>query len=582
MAQLTQLAFTPDGKYVVAFQSDGSAVWEVAQRQLVRTLGVPRFAGSGWALSLSADGKTLAGCNNSRVVQLWDVITGHELFGEDQEHNSAVAILKFTPDGKTLVSSGEETFIWDAATGKRRAIVRAAKGARILAISPDSKQLAWVGSSLHVWDLVASRENMVFAIPPGSGGINSLFFSRDGSKLFTLDRRVEVNRPVNRPPHVVTHTVRLWDLASGKQDRLRTIAPLDEWGSLAPDGKTVLTNATGHGIKIYDTESGHQRLLPGAGLARDCETIGLAPSWDVKVLASGSLGAPLTLRPGPGIRLWELATGKEIFDLEGHEEPVYAMAWSPNGRLLASGGHEGFWDKNPHSSVRLWDTATGKELAHWGGKEGIGTVAFSPDGTKLAAGLGDKRDDFSIVILDITKYDPALKPAPKISEKELQSRWAELTDDSAGKAHAALWALVASPAGALPFLRERLKAAAAADAAKIRRWIAELDSEQFAVREAATKELKKTDRQVEPLLQEAMKNNTSLETRRRLEQILNSVRDAPSREVLRTIRAIMALERIGTTPARALLESLAQGAAGARETEEAKASLERMRHRIPR
>src|SRR5262249_50282740 len=102
------------------------------------------------------------------------------------------------------------------------------------------------------------------------------------------------------------------------------------------------------------------------------------------------------------------------------------------------------------------------------------------------------------------------------------------------------------------------------------------------VREAATKELQKTDRQVEPFLQEAMKSNPSLETRRRLEQILSSVHDAPSREVLRTIRAIMALERIGTGEAQAVLEWLAKGAAGARETAEAKASLERMRHRVGR
>ena len=67
-----------------------------------------------------------------------------------------------------------------------------------------------------------------------------------------------------------------------------------------------------------------------------------------------------------------------------------------------------------------------------------------------------------------------------------------------------------------------------------------------------------------------------LETRRRLEQIVNKVADAPSSETLRSIRAIMALERIGSAEAQGVLKTMAGGAPGARETEEAKASLERL------
>jgi WD40 repeat protein len=584
MAQPTQLAFTPDSKHVVAVsqldQMNPARVWDVAQRQLVRTLG--RYGAQGGALSLSPDGKTLAACNNPRVVRLWDVGTGHELFGEDQEHISHAALLSFTPDGKTLISAGEETFVWDAATGKRRAIVSAdsADPARFLAISPDSKQLAWIGSRMHFWDLAASREKMVFTMPNRLSSANSVMFSPDGRKLFTLDCTLE-NEERHPSPSVWTHTVRLWDMASGRQERLWTIAPQhDKWGSLGSDGKTVLANAAGHGMKVYDLESGHQRLLADVreaiGPASYWDKVLLAQSWDGKVLASG--------RPGPAIRLWELATGKEILALEGHEDPLYAMAWSPNGRLLASGSFASNFGRFVpiRTSVRLWDTAAGKELARFAGKVGLGTVAFSPDGTKLAAALSDKADEYTIMILDITKYDPTLRPASKLSEKELESRWTLLADDSAGKAHAALWSLVVSPADSLPFLRDRLIPAAAADAGKIRRWIAELDDTKFAVREAAAKELKRTDGQVEPFLQEAMRSNPTLEARRRLEQILISVRDNPSRETVRTMRAIMALERIGTPPARAVLEVLARGAAGARETVEARSSLERMRHQAPK
>ncbi len=73
-----------------------------------------------------------------------------------------------------------------------------------------------------------------------------------------------------------------------------------------------------------------------------------------------------------------------------------------------------------------------------------------------------------------------------------------------------------------------------------------------------------------------MRENVSLETRRRLAQVLTNLSDRLSPETLRTIRAITVLEQIGTPEAKAVLETLARGAPGARETEEARASLERL------
>ena len=73
-----------------------------------------------------------------------------------------------------------------------------------------------------------------------------------------------------------------------------------------------------------------------------------------------------------------------------------------------------------------------------------------------------------------------------------------------------------------------------------------------------------------------------MEARRRLEHVLNTVTDVPGPEIVRTIRAIMALERICSPEAQGVLEALARGAPGARETEEAKASLERLKQRASR
>jgi len=104
--------------------------------------------------------------------------------------------------------------------------------------------------------------------------------------------------------------------------------------------------------------------------------------------------------------------------------------------------------------------------------------------------------------------------------------------------------------------------------------IADLDSGTFAVREAATKQFKALGEQVEPVMRAALKGDLPLETRRRLNQLLD---DAPSPATLRSIRAIAVLERIGNAEAIDILESLGKGAAGARTTKEAATSLVRVR-----
>ena len=103
-----------------------------------------------------------------------------------------------------------------------------------------------------------------------------------------------------------------------------------------------------------------------------------------------------------------------------------------------------------------------------------------------------------------------------------------------------------------------------------------MNSEVFTVRQTATKELETAAEQAQAAIRKEMKGNPTLETRRRLEQILNTIPDIPGPDTVRTIRAIMVLERIGSLESQSVLETLARGVPGARETEEARASLERL------
>src|SRR5262245_54387350 len=139
--------------------------------------------------------------------------------------------------------------------------------------------------------------------------------------------------------------------------------------------------------------------------------------------------------------------------------------------------------------------------------------------------------------------------------------------------------MAAAPEGAVPLLRARLRPAAPASAEEVRKLLADLDSNQYAPPEAASRRLTELLELVETDLEKALSAAPSAEKRRRIEQILDSPREVREPKQVRALRAVEALERIGNVEARQVLEELAQGAESARLTQAAKESLARLRTR---
>jgi RNA polymerase sigma factor (sigma-70 family) len=580
MGQVMGLAFTPDGKRLIACGGYlvKASQWEVATGKLLSTIRLQALEDADIykvSMAVAPDGKTIAFGVGSGV-QFWDVATGREKPGLTKGHAYEIVNLAYGPDGKTLFSAGDHgpVFFWNTKNWQQKGVL--AGNARVMSASPDGKQLATVAklsTNVRIWNLDKSQEAPEINLPDikqpdptffrwhDGGPVKAAIFSPDGRKLFTLNH-------TNSAPELDRYSLRHWDLSTGKQiEHWKTTEGYIWEAYLAPDGKTVFSPIQECEIIIDNAASGRSRTI-GARKNGRADFLAISPDSRMLLYEDGL----------PGICMTEVMTGKTVFDFLRlpDEGVVGALAWSPNGRVTAGGSQRrNLIHSKGDQTIQLWDSATGKELASFTGvKANVNALAFSPDGKNLTAGL----QDGTILVFDISKTT-MLPPEANLSGKEMESRWTDLIDDNAAKAHQAIGTLVTSPKQSVPFLQGRLKPAALADQTKIQKWIADLDSPTFTIRQTAAKELEKVGDQVQVPIQKALQGNPSLETRRRLEQVLKSLPDIPGPETIRTIRAIMALERIVTSEARGVLEALAGGAPGARETEEARESVERLTRR---
>jgi hypothetical protein len=183
-----------------------------------------------------------------------------------------------------------------------------------------------------------------------------------------------------------------------------------------------------------------------------------------------------------------------------------------------------------------------------------------------------------VAVVSLAAIGPSADAADRQPSQELECLWVDLGTEDATKAHRAVSALVARAADTLPFLEKRLKPVPPADSRQLSGLIDDLNSNQFRARQKATQELMKQGDLADAALCKALTGRPSLEARRRIEQILDEHKnrrlwpDAGQRQLA---RAIDVLENIDNPAARRLLATLAQGAADAGLTRDAKGALER-------
>jgi len=331
----------------------------------------------GWifAVAYSPDGRLIAaagGGNPYWVTQgpdsvvpgdviLWDADTGARV-RTLRGHGHSVQAVAFGPDGTRLatISPDDTLRVWDVASGRElRQFRRNNEGKPSdflfgVPFSPDGQRVASNDAGgVTLWPVSGEGLPQRLRAPaePEAEVSQRLAFTSDGRRLVCQ----------GRPRNSARGMAWVWDLADGKVMRLESPQAIGNGFAVSPDDRH-LAAAADSVIKVWDLTTGRlARTLTGHH--EQVEALAFSP--DGLRLASGGLDCT--------VRLWDLNSGKEVTKILGHTGRVLTLAFSPGGERLASGGAD--------NTVKVWDLTSvpefhGPSISFWGDRDAI---AFTAD-----------------------------------------------------------------------------------------------------------------------------------------------------------------------------------------------------------
>jgi RNA polymerase sigma factor (sigma-70 family) len=596
------LAFSPDGKTLATLSTQSGAYLRLfdvdtgkVRHAFPKDGDLRTKPGS---VAFSPDGKTVAAAGASLI--LYDVDTGKERLRIDRRAIGP----HFTDGGKTLAAAVDGTiYRWDAATGKTLTPEGGDSGIEQIFVTPDgSRVVTRDGNGYgHLWDATSGKYLRGFSAAWRRG----VALSPDGRFLACPvdDSSAPFEDPGNSHHGVYGSRICLYDLAADKY-----LNPFPAFKGEAKDlaftadGKTIVTGeGSGGMVRIWDVESGKEErsfsLRPDALKEKSYFVRQSRFSPDGKTVVASYEEDTLNkfggVRPPPRqlVRLWDVATGKELPEPSGG----HPVAFSPDGRFVVTGGghvcllttgkrvaalpagtslggavfyRDGRFlaTAGPGGVLQIWEVATWTKRNEFKGhRDGVSTLAFAPGGQLLSGS-----PDTTVLAWDT-------RPPRVADSVALDSAWDVLAAREVGESFRSEGRFLSAPAEAARYFAERIKPAEALDPGRVQRLLADLDSDDFGVREAASNALEGLDRQATPYLESALKSTESAEVRKRVDRILERRWGAAiPAEQLRQVRAVSVLERIGDGESKDLLKKWAGGPAGAQLTVEAAAALERL------
>lgn len=396
-------AFSAGGRYLVAAsENDRVKVWDTATGKEIYVLQMDPDM-SIMTVALSADGKRLAVAGQDGSLRLINPAIGREVF-RLAGHQELIDCLAFSPDGTRLASGSYDRTVrvWNTATGQNVAKLTGHTGwVRCLAFSPGGKLLASGGDDqvARVWDHAKGKETV--ALRGHTAAIYEVRFRPDGKHLAT---------------RATDGTARVWDLAPRPVPAVYQADEMPVYGlAFTPDGRTLAAASQGSDVRLWDPALRQRTpyvkkpldtviIVGPDGIERgpDMKPLPVPPPpqpGDAKVLARVPPPAGKNARPPRGadvrclamspdgrwlvtgdadhsVRVFELATGRQVLHLEHPDGEVTGVSFRPDGLRLASAGG---------AVVQVWDVARGQKVLSFKSAPGkLSRVTYSPDGKRLA------------------------------------------------------------------------------------------------------------------------------------------------------------------------------------------------------
>jgi WD40 repeat protein len=354
----TRLVFSPDGRLLATgtFRTNTIKLWETATGRELRDLstGGQNTTGLSPVFGFSPDSRLLAAAGSSNTVKVWEVASGREvqtLAGSQTTFMSSfgIAYMAFSGDGKKLIVISDAIRVWDTKSWSTLTTLPLTDlnpsgftgGAGGAAVSPDGNQLAHAeGDEIKFIDLVAGRVARSISLPD-----HELHYAE---LTYTPDARLLVGG-------IVEKKLKVWDM-SNKSEKLQ-VPTLKDYSKIefSGDGRLIAL-CENYTVKILEIASGREVAsinVPNTGVLVENGGVFAGFTGDGRKIATGGFGTQTFV--------WDTQTAKQLQQMKGRTNMAYAVAFSPDGTQLTSGGRTR-WDLRTGQGRRLSSAPSDKSL----------------------------------------------------------------------------------------------------------------------------------------------------------------------------------------------------------------------------